>query len=108
MTEVEDAFRGASMAESCCSQGQALPPRTVQLDCVVGCICFGPQWSVLWVKKHLVTGADSLFKNLDVSSQNRQQFLWSEVARHSPQQVDAHAPVPVSQEFQDQHCMHHT
>ena len=35
-TEVEDVFRGVFVAESCCSQGQALAPGTVQLDRVVG------------------------------------------------------------------------
>ena len=54
--EVEDTFRGVSMAESCCSQGQALAPGIVQLDRVVGRICFGHQWSVFWVKKHLLGG----------------------------------------------------
>ena len=74
-TEVEDAFRGVSMAESCCSQGQALAPGTVQLDRVVGRICFGLQRPVFWVKKHLITGADSLYRNLDVSSLNGQWLL---------------------------------
>ena len=60
ITGVEDAFRGVSMAESCCSQRQALAPGTAQLDRVVGRICFGPQRSVFQVKKHLMTGADSL------------------------------------------------
>ena len=41
ITEVENAFRGVSRAESCCRQGQALAPGTVQLDCVVGRICLG-------------------------------------------------------------------
>ena len=106
ITEVEDAFRGVSMAESCCSQWQALAPGTVQLDRVVGRICFGPQRSVFWVKKHLMTGADSLKRNLDVSSLNGQWLPWPEVARHHPQQVNAHAPVPLPQKFQNQHCPH--
>ena len=59
IAEVECTFHGVSMGEGCCCQGQALA-RTVQLDRAVGCISFGPQWSVFWVKKHLVTGADSL------------------------------------------------
>ena len=58
--EVEDTFRGVSMAESCCSQGQPLAPGTVQLDRVVGRTCFGSQRSVFWVKKHLMAGAVSL------------------------------------------------
>ena len=62
ITEVENAFRGGSKAESCCRQGQALQPETVQLDRVVGRTCFGPQRSVFQVKKHLMTGADALKK----------------------------------------------
>ena len=68
ITEDENAVRGVSMGESYCRQGQALAPRTVQLDRVDGRICFGPQRSVFWVKKQLMTGADSLNMNLDVSS----------------------------------------
>ena len=74
------------------------------MDRIVGCIFSGPHWSVLWVTKHLVTGADSRHRNLDVPSQRGQRFFWSEVARHHPQQVDAHAILPMSQEVQDQHC----
>ena len=86
IVEVECTFRGVSMGEGCCCQG------------------FGPQWSVLWVMKHLVTGADSLYRNLSVPAQNGQRFTWSEVARHHAQQVDANALVSMSQELQDQHC----
>ena len=98
ITKAEDAFRGVFMAERCCAPG------TVQLDRVVGRICFGPQRSVFWVKKHLMTVADSLFWNLDVSSLNGQWLPWPEVARHHPQQVNAHAPVPLPQKFQNLHC----
>ena len=45
----------------------------------------------LFVKKHLVTGADSLYWKLDVSSLNGQGSPWSEVARHHPQQANDHA-----------------
>ena len=34
-----------------------------------------------------MTGADSLYRNLDVSSLNGQWLPWPEVARHHPQQA---------------------
>ena len=79
---------------------------TVQLDRVVGRMCFGPQRSAFLVKKHLMTGADSLQGNLDVSSLNGQWLSWPEVARHHRQQVNAHDPVTLPQKFQNQRCPH--
>ena len=99
LAEVEYTFRGVSSGESCCCQGQALGPKTKQLNSVVARVRLGSQWSVLWVKKHLERGVDSLYGNPHVSSQNGQQFTWSEIASHHPQQIDADAPVPVSQEL---------
>ena len=99
IAEVEHTFRGVSVGESCCCQGPALAPSTIQLDRLVGRLRLGPQWSVLWEKKHSEPGADSLCGNMNVSSQNGQRFPRSRVARHHPQQVDAHAPLAVSQAF---------
>ena len=109
INEVEDAFRGVSVAESCCRQGQALAPGTVQLDRVVGRRCFGPQRSVFWVKKHLMAGADSLYKKLNVSSLDGQWVPWPEVSGHHPEQINAHAPVPCRKNSRISSVhMHHT
>ena len=51
-----------------------------------------------------MTGTDSLKRNLDVSSLNGQWLPWPEVARHHPQQVNAHTPVPLPQKIQNEHC----
>ena len=74
IVEVGAALCGFSMAEGCCSQGQALATSTTQLDRVVGRMSFGLQWSVSWVETHPVTCADSLHRNLDVSSLDGQGF----------------------------------
>ena len=55
IVEVEAAFCGFSMAEDCCSQGQALARGSVQDDRIVGRMSFGLQWSVSWLKTHSVT-----------------------------------------------------
>ena len=70
------------------------------------CMCLP---SVFWVKKHLMTGADSLSRDLDVSSLNGQWLPWPEVARHHPQQLNVHAPVllPQNSRISTVH-MHHT